>query len=67
VRPRTADQPARIRCSAKGTLAVRIEGPAGVVREADLGDGRITLSEAGGVSLWQTTPTRSATPPTPQR
>ena len=67
VRPRTADQPARIRCSAKGTLAVRIEGPAGTMREADLGEGLITLSEAGSVSLWQTTPATSATPPTPPR
>ena len=72
VRPRAADQPARIRCTAKdvgatGTLIVRVEGPAGTARETDLGAGWITLSEAGGVSLWQTTPTRSATPPTPQR
>ncbi len=72
VRPRTADQPARIRCAAKngggaGTLIVRVEGPAGTVREADLGEGRITLSAAGGVSLWQTTPATRTTPPTPQR
>ena len=70
VRPRAADQPARIRCSAKdvgaaGTLIVRVEGPAGTVREAVLGEEPITLSEAGGVSLWQTTPTTRTTPPTP--
>ena len=72
VRPRAADQPAHIRCTAKdvgaaGTLIVRVEGLAGTARDTDLGAGLITLSEAGGVSLWQTTPTRSAKPPTPQR
>ena len=71
LRPRAADQPARLRCSAKdgaaGTLIVRVEGPAGTARETDLGEGLITLSEAGGVSLWQTTPARLTTRPTPQR
>ncbi|MET0620013.1 MAG: hypothetical protein ABW056_07030 [Thermoanaerobaculia bacterium] len=70
VRPRSADQPARIRCAAKdvgaaGALIVRIEEPAGTVREAVLGEEPITLSEAGGVSFWRTTPATRTTPSTP--
>ncbi len=67
LRPRAADQPARIRCRASddaetAALIVRVEGPAGIARDGALGPDAIILPDAGGVSLRRATPATESTP-----
>jgi hypothetical protein len=65
LRPPNAATPARVHCQVEGddaSVIVRIE-TGGVVSELPLGDGRLTLPEASGVSLSRATEARESTPP----
>ncbi len=67
LRPKAADQPARIRCRAgddaeTAALIVRVEGPLAIARDGALGADAIILRDAGGVSLRRATPPTGSTP-----